>query len=210
MDIADLLQTAAGAPLGPLSLTVAPDGDNAWWLNATLHNEPTVGIHLVRDPELNTLRLERQMPSEVAYARWQAAIEARPWVTDSAPMASGGVHVRYWLHANDLSLNHLLSAVADISRLTPTGDASSSASRPATPARPSTWQTLPAPPPPPPPPTPVAIAPPPPVPAAPIITPEPAQPAVHSAATPGRICQECGEPTNPEHTFCTNCGARLN
>ena len=99
-------------------------------------------------------------PSELAYDRWRSVIEARPWVTDAAPMASGGVHVRYWLHAVELSPTSFLSAVADIARIAPASAsaagssfgptaASTSTPQPMTPPRPATWQTLPTPPPPP-------------------------------------------------------------
>jgi hypothetical protein len=176
MELDDLLEIAAAAPFGPLTLSYAADGENAWWINATLEDAPTIGVRMVRDLDSNAVRLERQVISDLPFQRWRTAIDSRPWVTDTAQIRTGGVHVRYWLHASDLGFNLLLAAISDIARLESLlgVSVSNAPARPPTPptpiARTNIWQSVqssepvPAPPLPPLPPTPTPPAPPPPPP----------------------------------------------
>ena len=192
MNIAELLDKAEDAPLGPLTVKATSDGTDAWWLSLTLSGAPPVSVRVVHDATNTSVRLERQILSQTPFDRWQAALESRPWLSEASPIAGGGVSVRVWLSDLDLHLNTLLMAAADLARLEQL--ANPNAARPtATPRTVSSWQTLgtqPAP--------------------APAPPPEPgpaASPAAENGA--GHYCRECGTLRPPNHTFCTNCGASL-
>jgi hypothetical protein len=188
MSIAELVDKAEDAPLGPLTLKATSDGQDAWWLSLTLHGAPPVSVRLVHDAANSAVRLERQILSQTPFERWQAALDSRSWLAEAAPIAGGGVSVRLWLSDADLQLNTLLMAATDLARLEKL--ANPNAAKPAaTPRTVSSWQTMGTQTPPPPP---VASAPP----------PAPETPA-------GNFCRECGTMRPPNHTFCTNCGAAM-
>jgi hypothetical protein len=193
MNIAELLDRAEDAPLGPLTLKATSDGQDAWWLSLTLNGAPPVSVRLVHDVPNNAIRLERQILSQTPFDRWQAALDSRSWVADAAPIAGGGVSLRLWLSDFDLQLNTLLMAATDLARIEKL--ANPNTARPATtPRTVSSWQTLGT------------------QPAAAASKPEPAvtvptpPPATNGA---GNYCKECGTLRPPNHTFCTNCGASL-
>ena len=191
MNIAQLLDKAEDAPLGPLTLKATSDGTDAWWLSLSLNGAPPVSVRMVHDTPNSAIRLERQILSQTPFDRWQAALDSRSWVSDASPIAGGGVSVRLWLSDFDLQLNTLLMAATDLARLEKLANPST-AKPAATPRTVSSWQTMGTQP------TPAA-------------TPEPvtaATPAT-SDSTAGHFCRECGTLRPPGHTFCTNCGASL-
>ena len=188
MNIAELLEKAEGAPLGPLTVKATSDGQDAWWLSLTLNSAPPVSVRVIHDTPNGAVRLERQILSQTPFDRWQAALDSRSWVSDASPISGGGVSVRLWLSDADLQLNTLLMAASDLARLEKL--ANPSAARPvATPRTVSSWRTL-----------------------GTQTAPQP-EPVVAAAAPAdngtGRFCRECGTMRPPGHTFCTNCGASL-
>jgi hypothetical protein len=191
MNIAELIDKAEDAPLGPLTLKATSDGLDAWWLSLTLNGAPPVSVRMVHDAPNGAVRLERQILSQTPFDRWQAALDSRSWLSEASPIAGGGVSVRLWLSDADLQLNTLLMAATDLARLEKL--ANPGAAKPvATPRTVSSWQTMG---------TQAAPPPPPPVAAAPA-------PATAENGT-GHSCRECGTLRPPGHTFCTNCGAAL-
>jgi hypothetical protein len=137
-------------------------------------------VRLVHDAPNSAVRLERQILSQTPFDRWQAALDSRSWLSEASPIAGGGVAVRLWLSDADLQLNTLLMAATDLARLEKL--ANPGAAKPvATPRTVSSWQTMG---------TQTAPA------------PTPVEPPASN------LCRECGAPRPPNHTFCTNCGAR--
>ena len=190
MNIAELLDKAEGAPLGPLTLKATSDGQDAWWLSLTIAGAPPVSVRLIHDTPNSAVRLERQILSQVPFEKWQAALDSRSWLSDAAPISGGGgVAVRLWLSDLDLQLNTLLMAATDLARLeklAAASNATASTRSAAASQRPVSWQTLATQPLPPP-------------------APEPAAPPTPA----GNYCKECGTLRPPSHTFCTNCGASM-
>src|SRR3954468_12641902 len=173
MNIAELIDKAEDAPLGPLTLKATSDGLDAWWLSLTLNGAPPVSVHMVHDTPNSAVRLGRQILSQTPFDRWQAALDSRSWLAEAAPIAGGGVSVRFWLSDFDLSLNTLLMAATDLARLDKL--ANPGAAKPAaTPRTVSSWQTMG---------TQTAPAP---APAPPVTT---AAPAANGT---GIFCRECG------------------
>ena len=192
MNIAELLDKAEDAPLGPLTLKATSDGQDAWWLSLTLNGAPPVSVRLIHDVPNSAVRLERQILSQTPFDRWQAALDTRSWIVDLAPIAGGGVSVRLYLSDLDLQVNTLLMAATDLARLEKL--ANPGAAKPAaTPRTVSSWQTMGT--------------------QAPATAPKPEP--VAAAAAPaaangsGNFCRECGTMRPANHTFCTNCGASL-
>src|SRR3954466_14700720 len=141
MNIAELIDKAEDAPLGPLTLKATSDGQDAWWLSLTLNGAPPVSVRVVHDAANSAVRLERQILSQTPFDRWQAALDSRSWLADASPIAGGGVAVRFWLSDLDLQLNTLLMAATDLARLEKL--ANPSAAKPATtPRTVSSWQTM--------------------------------------------------------------------
>jgi hypothetical protein len=193
MNIAELLDKAEGAPLGPLTLKATSDGQDAWWLSLTLAGAPPVSVRMIHDIPNSAVRLERQIHSQTPLDRWQGALDSRSWIVDLAPIAGGGVSVRLYLSDLDLQLNTLLMAASDLARLEKL--ANPSAAKPAaTPRTVSSWQTMG---------TQAASAP------APAAAPQAAPPSTPTPNGAGNYCKECGTLRPPNHTFCTNCGASM-
>jgi hypothetical protein len=190
VNIAELLDKAEDAPLGPLTLKATSDGQDAWWLSLTIAGSPPVSVRLIHDTPNSAVRLERQILSQVPFEKWQGALDSRSWLSDASPIAGGGVSVRIFLSDLDLQLNTLLMAATDLGRLEKLAAASTAtaATRPNTGTRPVSWQTL-------------ATQPPP--------QPAPEPPATPPSPASGNYCKECGTLRPPNHTFCTNCGASL-
>jgi hypothetical protein len=191
MNIAELIDKAEDAPLGPLTLKATSDGQDAWWLSLTISGAPPVSVRLVHDAANSAVRLERQILSQTPFDRWQAALDSRSWVSDAAPIAGGGVSVRLWLSDFELQLNTLLMAATDLARIEKLANPNA-AKPPATPRTVSSWQTM-------------GTQSAPPAPAPEPVTSTPAAPANGT----GHYCRECGTLRPAGHTFCTNCGASM-
>jgi hypothetical protein len=222
-EIARLLSEAAAAPFGPLTVAIEASEPASWQLRLAWHDmTSTAGLSL--DEAADTLRCDVQVACDSEDGAWKRTLLARPWVIDGTPATGGGLSLRLWLRASTLEGNTLLRALAELARLgellgatesaapappppaaapapaTPAAEPSSPAGAPATPTwpapaqqpapapRPEPWQSLTAPP------------------------PEPDAPAPTPGPGPaqGGYCRECGSPYQPDHAFCTNCGARLN
>src|SRR3954466_11441532 len=110
MNIAELIDKAEDAPLGPLTLKATSDGQDAWWLSLTLNGAPPVSVRLVHDAPNSAVRLERQILSQTPFDRWQGGLVWGSWLSDASQIAGGGVSVRLWLSDGDLPINTLLMA----------------------------------------------------------------------------------------------------
>jgi hypothetical protein len=70
MNIAELIDKADDAPLGPLTIKATSDGQDAWWLSLTLNGAPPVSVRMVHDAPNSAVRLERQILSQTPFDRW--------------------------------------------------------------------------------------------------------------------------------------------
>src|SRR3954454_1546449 len=91
MNIAELLDKAEDAPLGPLTLKATSDGQDAWWLSLTLSGAPPVSVRMIHDAANSAVRLERQILSQTPFDRWQAALDSRSWLAEAGRLPGGGV-----------------------------------------------------------------------------------------------------------------------
>jgi hypothetical protein len=107
MDMEDLLRRAGAAPLGPLALTFATAGPDAWTLTVTLGNRT------------RTIRAERDSATEgliLACRSESRDIQGGPWVTDTTETL-GVSERRLWLHGDGLTPALLLNALAELMHL---------------------------------------------------------------------------------------------
>jgi hypothetical protein len=142
-DVRRLLERAAEAPVGPLSLAVAASGDDsAWRITASWYGATAAEVTATYDREGDVLRLETTIATDATRELWQPVILAKPWVIDAAPVPGGGLAVRLWLRGEGLALNELLAAVAGLARL---GPALGALGAPAAAAAPATTTAPPAP-----------------------------------------------------------------
>jgi hypothetical protein len=236
-DVERLLREVSRVPLGPMSITFATAGTDVWQLAVSWSGLPGAAVTVVHDAAGDSVRLEREAPYSGPPDRLAATIAGRPWVLEVLPVASG-IAARLWLRLEGLQANTLLAALAEMARLElvllppaahPTAQTAPAPPPQSTPARPppqpapiedlvrpASWQSLSTSPTPAPAAgqqPPAATQPPPPPPAISPLPPAsapPAEPAATSSAGPAGYCRECGHPFRPDHTFCVNCGARLN
>ncbi len=233
-DIDRLLKEASRTPLGPFALACDAAGANAWTLTATwLRLNAPAEIRAAYDPATDALHLDREVSTNLPFARVDEIITGRSSIVEAAPTSWNTVAIRLWLRGEGLTPMALLTAVAELARLglvlqeTPERTATVSPEAPPPPAKPEPepiidasrrpgWQQLAAnaasaP----------ARAPAPPSPSAEqqlpqSISPPPAAAAAPAASAAGPppagttgFCRECGAPYSEQHVFCINCGARL-
>jgi hypothetical protein len=204
-DVRRLLERASEGPLGPLSLGVTGNEDNAWQVSVTWYGSARAAVTASYDGDSDVLRLETAVPTSAPREAWQPLVLTRPWVIDGAQVPGGGLAVRLWLRGEGLDLNTLLAAIADLARLGPALDAAAPPSAP-TPAPAPVAASMPSLPPaepaPPPPDTPAAPepaeSPPPPRPAS---GPKPEPWEVLSAAPASTPASAVPAPASPDSTM---------
>jgi hypothetical protein len=114
-DVEDLLNRAAAAPLGPLSLSY-DRADDAWILKVTYAGRQITGLKAIKDGATGGICLEYQTPSGDA-CDLSAFLDSRSWVSAVASTPAGSTILRIWLHGDGLQVNTLLSLSADLARL---------------------------------------------------------------------------------------------
>ncbi len=112
VDINELLRRASSAPLGPLYLTIAPDGPDSWSLTVSMSGRNAL-VRARHDEEAQALVLSCTVDAGDS----TAAVRSLLWVVDTRPTVEAATDVSLWLHDDGISVAMLLNALACLARL---------------------------------------------------------------------------------------------